>query len=99
MKPSGTIKAPLVIGQAVVSHTFEFVIIDELPYSCIIGLSLLNKPSHWGVDNSRNILYLESSIVSISSIPSLQDNIAFMTTKLHWEHMTLMNSPYFLRNR
>ena len=80
MKPSGTIKVPLVIGQPAVSHTVEFVIIDELPYSCIIGLSFLNKFSHWGVDNSRNILHLEQSIVSISSQPSVQDNIAFMTT-------------------
>ena len=46
MKPSGTIKAPLVIGHPAVSHTVEFVIIDELPYSCIIGLSFLNKFSH-----------------------------------------------------
>ena len=80
MKPSGTIKAPLVIGHPAVSHTVEFVIIDELPYSCIIGLSFLNKFSHWGVDNTRNILHLEQSIVAISSKPSLQDNIVFMTT-------------------
>ena len=71
MKPSATIKVPLVIGQPAVSHTVEFVIIDELPYSCIIGLSFLNKFSHWGVDNSRNILHLEQSIVSISSQPSV----------------------------
>ena len=80
MKPSGTIKAPLVIGHPTVSHTVEFVIIDELPYSCNIGLSFLNKFSHWGVDDSRSILHLERSIVSMSSKPSLQDNIAFMTT-------------------
>ena len=80
MKPSGTINVPLVIGQPAVSHTVEFVIIDELPYSCIICLSFLNKFSHWGVDNSRNILHLEQSIASISSQPSFQDNIASMTT-------------------
>ena len=66
MKPSGTIKVPLVIRQPAVSHTVEFVIIDELPYSCIIGLSFLIKFSHWGVDNFRNILHLEQSIVSIT---------------------------------
>ena len=59
MKPSGTITVPLVIGQPAVSHTVEFEIIDELPYSCIIGLSFLNKFSDWGVDNSRKILHLE----------------------------------------
>ena len=79
-KPSGTIKVPLVIGQPAVSHTVEFVAIDELPYSCIIGLSFLNMFSHWCVDNSRNILQLKQSIVSVSSQPSLQDNIAVMTT-------------------
>ena len=42
-------------------------------------MSFLNKFSHWGVDNSRNILHLEQSIVSISSKLSLQDNIVFMT--------------------
>ena len=59
MKPSGTIKAALVIGHPAVSHTVEFVIIDGLPYSCIIGLSFLNKFSHWSVDTSKNILHLE----------------------------------------
>ena len=77
IKPSGTIKAQLVIGHPAVSHTVEFLVIDELPYSCSIGLSFLNKFSHWGVDNSRNILHLEQSIASISSKPSL---ISFMTT-------------------
>ena len=57
MKPSGTIKARLEIGHPAVSHTVEFVIIDELPYSCIIGLSFLNKYSYWGVDNSRIFLH------------------------------------------
>ena len=80
LKPCGSIKAPLVIGQPAVSQTVEFIIIDALPYSCILGLSFLNKFSQWGVDNSNNTLYLGKSIVSVSSKPSLQDNIAFLTT-------------------
>ena len=80
MKPYGKIKAPLVVGQPAVSHTIEFIIIDALPYSCIIGLSFLNKFSQWGVDNAKNILHLGESIVSVSSKPSLKDNIAFLTT-------------------
>ena len=80
MKPYGTIKAPLVVGQPAVSHTVEFIIIDALPYSCIIGLSFLDKFSQWGVDNSKSILHLGESIVSVSSQPSLQDNIASLTT-------------------
>ena len=80
MRPSGTIKAPLVIGHPAVPYTVEFVIIDELSYFCILGLSFLNKFSYWGIDNSRNILHLEQSIVSISPKLSLQDYIAFMTT-------------------
>ena len=42
MKPFGTITAPLVVGQLSLSHIVEFIIIDALPYSCIIGLSFLN---------------------------------------------------------
>ncbi len=80
MKPCGTIKVPLVVGQPAVSHTVEFVIIDALPYSCIIGLSFLNKFSRWGVDNSKQILNLEHSIVPLSSEPSLNDNLALLTT-------------------
>ncbi len=80
MKPCGTIKVPLVVGQPAVSHTVEFVIIDALPYSCIIGLSFLNKFSRWGVDNSKQILNLEHSIVPVSSEPSLNDNLALLTT-------------------
>ena len=50
------------------------------PLSLYLPNLLFNTFSHWGVDNTRNILHLEQSIVSISSKPSLQDNIAFMTT-------------------
>ena len=79
MKPFGVIKAPLVVGHPAVSHTVEFMIIDALPYSCILGLSFLNKFTKWGIDNSKKLLHLDQSVVLVSSQPSLQDNIAFIT--------------------
>ena len=42
MKPFGTIAVPFVVGQPSLIHIVEFIIIDALPYSCIIGLSFLN---------------------------------------------------------
>lgn len=44
------------------------------------GLSFLNKFPQWGVDNSKNILHLGQSKVSVSSKQFPQDNIAFLTT-------------------
>ena len=46
LKPSGTIKARLVIGHPAVLKIVEFLINDGLPYSYSIGLSFLNKFSH-----------------------------------------------------
>ena len=79
MKPFGVIKAPLVVGHPAVSHIVELMIIDALPYSCILGLSFLNKFTKWGIDNSKKLLHLDQSVVLVSSQPSLQDNIAFIT--------------------
>ena len=79
MKPFGVIKATFVVGHPAVSHIVEFMIIDTLPYSCILGLSFLNKFTKWGIDNSKKLLHLDQSVVLVSSQPSLQDNIAFMT--------------------
>ena len=80
MKPFAVIKAPFVVGHPAVSHIVEFIIIDALPYSCILGLSFLSKFTKWGIDNSKKLLHLDQSLVLVSSQPSLQDNIAFITT-------------------
>ena len=34
----------------------DFVIVDELPYSCIVGINLLNTLKNWGVNNNSSTL-------------------------------------------
>ena len=47
----------------------SMVIVDDLPYSCIIGTNLLSKLKNWGIDNGNSILFLNSSAVSLWSAP------------------------------
>ena len=57
----GVIKAPPVLGHPSLCYTIEFIIIDSLPYSCILGLSFLRQLDTWGFDNSTQTLCLNQS--------------------------------------
>ena len=51
IKPSYVILAPIVLGKQSICLTANFVVIKSLPYSCIIGLNLLNQLKVAGVDS------------------------------------------------
>ena len=45
------IKIPLTLGSPQLSITLHLVVVDDLPYSCILGLNFLRKFNTWEVDN------------------------------------------------
>ena len=69
LQPSYVIKAPLVIGTPAISLTASFVVIKYLPYSCIIGLNLLNKLREWSINNELNVLKFNDSYLPVSCDP------------------------------
>ena len=56
------------------------VVVDDLPYSCIIGTSLLAKLNNWGVDNVTSTLRLNSSIVPVYDNPQHDERITLITS-------------------
>ena len=60
LQPSYVIKAPAIYLQVIripaISLTANFVVIKYLPYSCIIGLDLLNQLREWSTNNELNVI-------------------------------------------
>ena len=64
-----------------ISLTVNFVVIDSLPYSCIIGVSLLSKLKQWSVDNERNLVNINDAYIPVSSEPSSCNGITLIVPK------------------
>ena len=77
---SGKIKLSFVAGSPALCLDVSMVIVDDLPYSCIVGTSLLSKLKNWGVDNVNSILSLNSSIVHLSDSPQVDDRVNLITS-------------------
>ena len=78
LRPCGIIKEPLTLGSPTSSFSVEFFVIDSLPYSCILGLSFLNKLKSWGVDKETMTFQFNDSFVAVSHDPPL-DNMMHLT--------------------
>ena len=79
--PSFVITAPIVMGRPAISLTVNFVVIDSLPYSCIIGLSLLSKLKQWSVDNERNFVKFNDAYIPVSPEPPSCNAITLVVPK------------------
>ena len=81
LKPYGIVNLPITVGSLAISYTIEFIIIQDLPYSCILGLSFLNRLQKWGIDNTNQTLFLNQSLVKISQDPPHQDTLSLTTNQ------------------
>ena len=63
------------------SLTVSFVVIKSLPYSCIIGISLLNHLKKWSVDNEQNISQFNETYIPVSSEPPFCHGITLIAPK------------------
>ena len=80
LTPCGVITANLTIGHPAVCYV-DFIIIDSLPYSCIICFSFLSKVKKWGVDNTLQTFFLDNSSIKVSNDPPFQDFLHLFTPR------------------
>ncbi len=81
LKPYGLVNLPITVGNPAICYTVEFIIIHDLPYSCILGLSFLNRLQKWGIDNHNQTLFLDQSFVKVSHDPPHQDILSLTTNQ------------------
>ena len=74
------ISVQFVAGTPSCSISVDMVVVDDLPYSCIIGTSLLAKLNNWGVDNVRSTLHLNSAIIPVYDVPQYDERITLITS-------------------
>ena len=81
LKPYGLVNLPLTVGSPAICYTVEFIIIHDLPYSCILGLSFLHRLQKWGIDNTKQTLFLNQSVVRVSSDLPHQETLSLTTNQ------------------
>ena len=69
-----------VAGTPALCLNVTMVIVDDLPYSCIIGTSLLAMLESWGVDNINSTLSLNSSLIHLCDAPQYDNQINLITS-------------------
>ena len=91
------IRASLVIGQPRISIVVEFVVVKNLPYSCIVGQNFLRKLDTWGVDNRRGILHMNNSTCPVFDSPQTNTSICLISQTKHvllpGETVTIPTTP------
>ena len=76
-----TVRALVVIGNPAISLQVQFAIIEDLAYSCIIGLDFLSQLKFWGLDNQQGYLKLNDSVTSVFSEPQFNGHINLITNR------------------
>ena len=70
LKPKFVISVSVVLGSTVLSFECDFIVIDGLPFSFILGQSLLSKFDTWYVCNvSKNIIFNNQTRIPFYSYP------------------------------
>ena len=81
LKPKFVISVSVVLGSSPLSFECDFIVIDGLPFSCILGQSLLSKFDTWSVCNvSKNIIFNNQTHIPFYSCPPDVDCIQLLTT-------------------
>ena len=73
------IRATLVLGSPALSITINFVIVDDLPYSCILGTNYLDKLERWGINNKTKTLQLNDTSCPVFEKPEHNNHINLLT--------------------
>ena len=73
------ISTKFVVSMPSLSLDVDLIVVDNLPYSCLVGTSLLSKLQNWGIDNNKSTLTLNSSIVPINNSPVRDEQINLVT--------------------
>ena len=91
------IETKVVIGTPPLEKVMKFIVVDNLPYSCILGMNYLGILDNWGMDNGNRCLKLDSSMCPVFSRPQCDSSINLLTqskcTLLPGEQITLSTTP------
>ena len=73
------IKVQFNMGTPLLSLHVDVVVVDHLPYSCIVGTTLLSQLDKWGVDNTTSTLHLNTSMVHVHDSPQHDGQITLIS--------------------
>ena len=73
------IRAPLVLGSPSISIYTNFAVVDDLPYSCILGSDYLDKLERWGINNKNRTFEINDSACSVFERPQHNNRINLVT--------------------
>ena len=74
------ISVQFVAGTPSCSISVDMVVVDDLPYSCIVGTSLLAKVERWGVDNVKSTLHLDAAVIPVYDVPQHDERITLISS-------------------
>ena len=74
------VRVTIVVGSPSVSVDVDMIVVDNLPYSCLIGTDVLSKFRNWGIDNISSILTLNSSSVQVYDKPQHDVSVNLITS-------------------
>ena len=81
LEPKYVISTSLVLGTPAVSIQCEFLVIENLPFSCILGQSALSKFTSWSVNNVyKSIILNDYNRIHFYSYPLVIDSVQLITT-------------------
>ena len=75
-----SIRVTLVVGYPAISMEVDIVVVDDLPYSCLLGTDVLSKFRNWGVDNVSSMLTLNTSSVQVHDKPLHDHSVNLITS-------------------
>ena len=73
LSASSIIHVPFAVGTPQISLHTKFIVVDDLPYLCIVGLNILHRFDSWGIDNKLCRLQLNNSSLPVFAEP--QSNV------------------------
>ena len=67
------------VGKPLLSLQVDVVVVDHLPYSCIVGTTFLSRLESWGVNNTSSTLHLNSSSLPVYDAPHHDAHVTLIT--------------------
>ena len=67
------------VGKPLLSLRVDVIVVDHLPYSCIIGTTFLSRLKSWGVNNTTSTLHLNASSIPVYDAPHHDGHVTLIT--------------------
>ena len=74
------VQVTICVGSPAVSRNIKLVIVDGLPYSCLVGTDYLSTFNSWGIDNLSSTLILDTSRIQVFDRPQHNQNVNLITS-------------------